>query len=62
MVFTMSAASTASDPRELLKLLKAADLRTRLQELAAEQRALRVLLRAAIARESAETRKAVANG
>jgi hypothetical protein len=47
----MSASATASDPRDLLKLLRAADLRARLQELAAEQRALRVLLRAAVARE-----------
>src|SRR5262245_48164365 len=56
---TSTGTATLPDARELLKLLSAADIRAKLQELDSEQRALRVLLRAAIARERGPRGKAV---
>jgi hypothetical protein len=59
---TAPSTDTRADPRELLGLLKAADIRASLSQLAAEERALRVLLRAAVARESAAPRQEAARG
>jgi len=57
-----NATTTPTDPRQLLQLLSSAALRAKLSELAGEQRALRVLLRAAVARERGNQPKGGRNG
>jgi hypothetical protein len=58
----MSTADTITDPVKVLRELDADAIAARLEELDAEARALRVLLRSARARQSAQRRRAKEQG